>query len=69
MKTWEIWSEGYIVTGSASGAQFHGTQEAPTFRAACQEFFKGDRYYNAERNTYWACKLFDNRHDAQRSYG
>ena len=31
MKEFEIWSEGYAVTGERGGARFHGKQTANTF--------------------------------------
>jgi hypothetical protein len=34
MKEWEIWSEGYAVSGNSSGAHFHGQFRAETFDEA-----------------------------------
>jgi hypothetical protein len=68
-RQFEIWSEGYVVSGNSSDAMLHGTQKAETFREACKIFFKNDSYYNATSNTYWACKLFDNETDARKAFG
>lgn len=65
----EIWSEGFRATGEIGYAMKHGTQEAKTFKEACKLFFKDDPYYNAQGNTYWSCRLYDNEHDARTTFG
>jgi hypothetical protein len=72
MKQYEIWSEGYAATGQRSGAVHMGTANGNTFRDACDNLFNNlqDRgYYNSDRGSYWACKLFDNEADARNSFG
>lgn len=63
----EIWSEGYVVTGNSAGAHFHGTAEGATFREACDVLLGGDPYYRS--GTYYGCRLFDNEADARREFG
>ena len=75
MKTWEIWSEGYIATGNCSTATYHGSIEASTFQEACDKFSKQlknyefFKYYDSKSLTYWGCKLFDNENDARKYFG
>lgn len=67
--TYEIWSEGYRITGNSSGATYHGTEKASSFAEACDKFFIEDEYYRSSTLTYWACRLFDNEEDARKNYG
>ena len=68
-KVWEIWEEGYRVNGGSGTAVFRGRVEAPTFREACEKFYKGDKLFDPERLTLWGCRIFDNEADARRSFG
>lgn len=72
MNEYEVWSEGYRVSGNECDATFHGVFKGATFSDACAEFAKtisrpGD--FDPERLTYWGCELFDNEEDARRSFG
>ena len=74
MTVFEIYVEGHQATGSSSTAQLITTQEAPSFREACirahqRGAFKGYGEFNPEKLTLWGCRLFDNRTDAQKSFG
>lgn len=73
VKTYEIWSEGYCATGDGlCPAQLMGEQDATSFQEACDIFFADERhkgYYNSERLSYWACRLYDNEKDARKSFG
>lgn len=72
-KLYEIWAEGYAVTGDCSGAFKIGEIEAIDFQLACDKYaelhseFKD--YYNPQHRSYWGCKLFDNLDDARKSFG
>lgn len=75
-RKFEIWSEGYRAQGNESGAHKHGEAEGENFVDACRNFFADEKpdemgwtYFDAERNTYWGCRLFDNEGDARQSYG
>ena len=72
-KIFDIWSEGYSATSEHGTAQFLGTYSAPTFKEACKIALKDKewdmKYYNENRNTYWACRFFDNEVDARKSFG
>jgi hypothetical protein len=65
----QVWQEGFRATGESSPAILHGEVEAPTFRAACAEVFKGESTFDADTLTYWGCRLFDNETEARRSFG
>lgn len=77
MGTYSLWVEGFTATGEHGGARHLGDYEGETFEDAVRAW---DRAENA-RNTWghlviddegcrvWGCQIFDNREDAQRSFG
>jgi hypothetical protein len=65
----QIWMEGYAATGESAPACFVTSVEAPTFQEACNKHYEGDDVYDAERLTYWGCKLYDNSSDARELFG
>lgn len=73
MNLFEIWSEGYVVTGNSAGAYYHGSIRAETFREACIKFAEQNsefkKYFDSDKMTYWGCKLFNNGTDARKSFG
>jgi hypothetical protein len=70
MKTFDIWSEGFATNGEQGGAQkMRAAAPGEDFKDACNKAFAGDHYYDAERGTYWGCRLFDNQVEAIRSFG
>lgn len=74
MTTFEVWAEGYAVTGEHGPAQLIGTAEAPTFAEACQAVMadKEERLwgrFDPERLTLWGCRLFRTATEARRSFG
>ena len=73
MKTFEIWSEGFAVTGNSAIAGFEGNYEGEDFVSACKAMVlaKGwdNRLYSAESNSFWGCRFFDNEADARKSFG
>jgi len=73
MKVYDIWAEGYAATGESGGATLVGQACGETFKAACDKYATYDegfkKLYDPLRLTYWGCKLFDNRHDAQERFG
>ena len=70
--TWEVWTEGYRVTGNKATAMFHGNYPGETFEEAVkkcvQEQEMGD-CFNEEHLTYWGCRFYDNGTDARRTFG
>jgi hypothetical protein len=73
VKKYEVWMEGYSATGDRGYASLLGVFEAPTFKEACDiaiaTTMSEQQYYDRERGTYWACRLFDNEADARRAFG
>lgn len=72
MKEFEIWSEGYAVTGNSAEATYFGTSKGKDFREACRNFFskRDDRnQFDYKAMTYWGCRLFDNEGEARKAFG
>lgn len=73
MVKWDIWAEGFLATGMegipAPAQCMAKGVEAASFKEACIKYFKGDRFFSAERMSHWGCHLFDNPGDARRSFG
>lgn len=69
MIEFEVWSEGYVITGNSGQAHMMGKIKANSFQEACDKLLLNDKYYNSERLSYWGCKLYDNRADASKSFG
>jgi len=68
-RMFDVWSEGYSITGNKSGAMFHGQFDADSFRDACVKCFNDDKNFDADKLTYWGCGLYDNEKDARRTFG
>jgi len=76
----EIWMQGYSVTGNYSTASFEGISHGKNFKEACINYYKvkntlsilcghvGD-LFDKERITYWGCQLYDNEKDARKIFG
>ena len=73
MKKFDIWIEGYSIAGEKGKAMFVGTYPGDDFANACKTALIdkewGLDHYNEEKNTYWACRFFDNEEDARRMFG
>lgn len=65
----EVWMEGYRATGESAPAHKVGEVEAPDFAAACDALCGAMECYDRAKRAVWACRLFDNETDAQRSFG
>lgn len=70
----EIWSEGFSITGDRSEAFLIGKAEGITFEEACKSFrdedgkpLALDSHY--EHPSIWACRLYDNEKEARKSFG
>ena len=72
-KHFDIWREGYRVTGEIGKADFLGVGFGINFKDACIEYATRDEsFLNCFREdelTWWGCRLFDNAHDAMKSFG
>ena len=73
MKEYEVWTEGYALSGGSSDASFLGVKNAESFKCACIKAMKDKGfemlYYDDENNTYWGCRFFDNETDARKIFG
>ena len=74
LKSFNVWLEGYAATGERAGATFKGTWSGTSFKNACANWVASlpkdqQSYYDADRNTYWNCRFFDNERDARECYG
>jgi len=75
LSNWEVWTEGYRVTGNEQGAIFHGIYRGETFQDALMAFkvsledAKVWSLVNLAKGTFWGCRFFDNETEARASYG
>jgi hypothetical protein len=69
MQTFEVWREGYRITGNSDIHYLMGTRDAETFEEACIILLSGDKFFNPEKLTYWSCRLFDNASEAAEAFG
>ncbi len=72
MKKYEVWMEGFHVSGNWSQAQFKGRFLGNTFTDACLRWGRtlptsDQRFLSG--NVFWGCRLFDNEKDARKSFG
>lgn len=73
-KTFEIWMEGFNVTGNTAQARFLGLVTAASFKDACVTFFtkeNQEKYgtFNPETLSAWGCRLFPTEEEARASFG
>jgi hypothetical protein len=70
---WEVWMEGYCVTGNRKGAEFlgkfFGTWKEAVTKAVTQKFDQLDGYWDEDKLTYWGCRFFDNEEEARSTFG
>ena len=78
MISYEVWIEGFQITGQSAKAErlLHKNitlWEASTFQEACEKACIAKdwdmKYYDKNKNTYWACNFYDNEKDARKSFG
>lgn len=72
LQYFDVWIEGYNVTGNSSDASFLGRARATSFKQACEMVVNtvgmADSY-DPDKNTVWGCRLFDNEPDARKAFG
>lgn len=72
---YEIWLEGYSVTGQDAKAEFLGIFSGENFKEAvqnaCNAKKMNDEYLNMNTDppSYYACRFFDNEKDAREGFG
>lgn len=69
--TWQIWREGFLITGGYSDASFVGQATGNSFKEACLNWFKKhpDPNFNPDTLSVWGCQLFCNETMARKSFG
>ena len=73
METFEIWMEGYSVTGGYSKHTLLGTSKGNTFREAVINWVNKNpqqKYlFNEDNLSIWSCRLFPTEEEAAKSFG
>ena len=71
MKTqlFQVWREGYVITGARGYAHLFGEAEAESFEEVCQIVLEGDEDFDPERLTTWACRLYPTETLAREYFG
>lgn len=69
MREYNVWQEGYSITGNYAQASFVGSTTGKTFGEACRKLLGGDPDFNMNTLSVWGCRLFDNEADARASFG
>lgn len=73
MKTFEIWMEGYSITGGYGKHILLGTSKGETFREAVINWINKNpdqkSLFNEENLTIWSCRLFPTEAEAAKSFG
>lgn len=69
VRLWEVWREGYCVTGNEATAEKVGEATAGTFAEACAKLYEGVSTFDPIRLMDWGCGLFDNETDARKNFG
>lgn len=68
---YEIWMEGYAITGGTGQASYVGTMEGDSFEDAVRKWYKNKPDFNFDEKslTYWGCGLFPSEAAAKRTFG
>lgn len=73
METYNIWSEGYCVTGGYGKHHLLGTSKGNTFKEAVINWMNNNpdykKFFDENRLTYWGCKLFPTEEESAKSFG
>lgn len=73
MRTFEIWMEGYSITGCDGKHILLGTSKGETFREAVINWINKNpnqkSLFNKENLTIWACRLFPTEEEAAKRFG
>jgi len=75
MKKFEIWCEGFSVTGNIGKAFLMDIVEAESFDEAVKKYSESHgnsidmNRFGAGRHSNWGCEPFDNEADARKSFG
>lgn len=69
----EIWVEGYVITGQKGTATCIGKEKGYNFKNVVEKFMKNNKdiakLFDPVKFTHWGCKIFDNEIEARKSFG
>ncbi len=71
-KTFEIWVEGFSITGNSATASLLAKEEGKNWTDAVSRYMEknpGRITIDKRGFTDWGCRLFDNEADARKSFG
>lgn len=71
-RLYEVWIEGYAVTGNSATASLLDIVEAGSFKEAVDKVMSSgewQKYYDPVQLRYWGCGLYDNETDARKGFG
>lgn len=74
LQTFNIFIEGYAITGQNGTAKFIGAASGFTFEQACEAFSRtptasGYGSFSKSPPAFWGCRLFNTLQEAQQSFG
>ena len=71
MNEFEVWEEGYAISGNRGKAKLLGKVKAHAFREACCKMFHENNMdlFDRKNLTICGCRLFDNEQDARKDFG
>lgn len=76
MEKYQVWLEGYVCTGQRASAEYLGEFEGANFEEACLEasiarfgIAETQIFYDANRNTFWGCRFYNNESEARKTFG
>ena len=72
MAKFEVWLEGFIISGNSESARYCGTFEAETFKDACSKSItdeKSRELYDEKGNTFWGCRFFQSEEESRKAFG
>ena len=73
MQLYQIWAEGFTITGDSGAAYRYGEEYGESFKDACKTFAKKNpdffQLFDEERMTCWGCRLFESEQEARKSFG
>jgi len=73
MNLYEVWIEGYSITGDSGTARRLGFASGTSFPEVCKKMITDLgwdlQYYDEEKNTFWGSRFFDNEKQARQVFG
>ena len=73
MKRYQLWMEGYMITGGRSDASFIGTSKGENFADAVVNYYNNHpekaSSFNKENLTYWGCQIYPSEREARETFG